>query len=111
MLCSDGASRGFGVMTEARGAKCPRVKAQMVLLAVPALRLPELSCHRENNDSHQLRLATSPCCHLHPSARDPSHGTSTLLSFWVQPCWKRSAGKGNEGFGASCTPWRQLVSS
>lgn len=49
----------------------------MVLPAVPALRLPELSCHGENNDSHQFHLATSPCCHLHPSARDPSHGTSS----------------------------------
>lgn len=87
------------------------MQAQMVLLAVPALRLPELSCHGENDGSHQLHLATSPCGHLHPSAGGPAVGLPALLSFWVQPCWKQSAAKGNGGLGASCTPWGQPVSS
>lgn len=34
--------------------KCPRVQVQMVLPAVPALLLPELSCHGENSGSRQF---------------------------------------------------------
>lgn len=52
VLCSDGTTRGFRAMTEAEGTKCPGVQAQMVFPAVPTLRLPDLSCHGEKNDSH-----------------------------------------------------------
>lgn len=66
----------------------------------------------ERDGSHQLHSATSPRCHLHPTAGGPAVGPPALLVSWAEPVGGRVLLEGTGGSEPAglCASWGQPVS-